>query len=256
MDESRPCRSVGRLVSDPKISLFLRRGLLGLMVGLVAVSAFASPLAAQRRRRRQPTPAQIERARTLFVEGSQHYAAGRLGQALERFLGAWRIVPSPDLAYNVARTHDRMGDAQHAIEFYRHYLSQAAPDAAERAEVEGRIRDLEAMAQRQRDQIRRLPPSNTQLAQEARTFFERGIRMFQRRQYEAAMAAFTAAYNFTRPNPPAEVVYNLGMTAERLERLQDAIDYYREYARMLPRESAERRRVTAHVAELRERRHR
>ncbi|MCA9606341.1 MAG: hypothetical protein KC619_12130 [Myxococcales bacterium] len=208
----------------------------------------AAPVLAQQQR---PNREQIERARALFVRGSEHYQAGRLNEALEDFLASWRIVQSPELAYNVARTYERTADHNHAIQFYRHYLQRAAPDAAERADVERRIAEMEEITRRQRGQIRTLPPSQGELAQEARTFFERGVTMYRRRQYEAAMAAFTAAYNYTRPNPPAEVLYNLAMTCERLERRQDAIDYYREYARTLPRDSAERREIDAHVAELR-----
>lgn len=202
------------------------------------------------RRHREPTPQQIEQARNLFVEGTQHYQAGQLDDALERFLAAWRLVPSPELAYNVARTYERMGDAQHGVEFYRHYLQQAAPDAAERQDVERRIGELESIAQRQREQIIALPPSEDELTQEARTFFERGVSMFRRHRYEAAMAAFTAAYNFARL---PEVIYNLAVTAERLDRTQDAIDYFREYARSLPRESAERPMIDRRVEQLRAR---
>ncbi len=220
------------------------------LLALVLVGALALP-AGLEAQDAPPTRAQIEQARTLFVRGTQHYQAGRLNEALEDFLGAWRILPGPELAYNVARTYERIADHSRAIQFYRHYLQRAAPDAAERADVERRIRAMEDIARRQRGQIRELPPSQDQLAQEARTFFERGVTMYRRRQYEAAMAAFTAAYNFTRPSPPAEVLYNLAMTAERLERRQDAIDYYREYARTLPRDSEERREIDAHVAELR-----
>ncbi|MEC7520317.1 MAG: tetratricopeptide repeat protein [Myxococcota bacterium] len=209
---------------------------------------FPAQADAQRRGRRAPTPAQVERARTLFVQGSEHYQAGRLDQALEAFLEAWRAVPSPELAYNVARTYERMGEAQRGIEFYRHYLRRAAPDATEREEVEGRIRELEAIARRQREQIMTAPPSDDALTREARTFFERGVAMFRRRQYEAAMQAFTAAYNFARL---PEVVYNLAVTAERLDRTQDAIDFFREYARSLPRDSAERAIVDRRVRELR-----
>lgn len=226
---------------------------IGLVLAALLGFAVAAPAEAQRR---EPTRAQLDRAQALFIEGSRHYQAGRLNEALERFLGAWRIVPNPDLAYNVARTYERMSDSQHAIEFYGFYLRRAAPDAAEREDVERRIRELEDVARRLRGQIRTLPPSDDTLAQEARTWFERGIRMYRRRHYEAAMAAFTAAYNFTRPNPPAEVVYNLGMTAERLEHRQDAIDYYREYARMLPRDSAERRAIDEQVRRLRAQRNR
>lgn len=215
---------------------------------LIPALLFPAQADAQRRGRRAPTPAQVERARTLFVQGSEHYQAGRLDQALEAFLEAWRAVPSPELAYNVARTYERMGEAQRGIEFYRHYLRRAAPDATEREEVEGRIRELEAIARRQREQIMTAPPSDDALTREARTFFERGVAMFRRRQYEAAMQAFTAAYNFARL---PEVVYNLAVTAERLDRTQDAIDFFREYARSLPRDSAERAIVDRRVRELR-----
>lgn len=199
---------------------------------------------------RAPSQAQVERARLLFTQGTQHYQGGRLDEALTAFLEAWRIVPGPELAYNVARTYERMGDGPHGIEFYQHYLRHAAPDAAERADVERRIAELEAIARRQREQIVALPPSQDELTQEARTFFERGVAMFRRRQYQAAMEAFTAAYNFARL---PEVIYNLAVTAERLNRTQDAIDYFREYARTLPRDSAERPMIDRRVEQLRAR---
>lgn len=218
------------------------------LLAVVAVALISiAPLGVEAQRR-EPTPEQIERARQLFVEGTQHYQAGRLNEALEQFLAAWRIVPSPELAYNVARTYERIGDTQRGVEFYRHYLRQAAPDAAERQNVERRIAELEAIARRQREQIIALPPSEDELTQEARTFFERGVTMFRRRRYDAAMAAFTAAYNFARL---PEVIYNLAVTAERLGRTQDAIDYFREYARSLPRESAERPMIDRRVEQLR-----
>lgn len=219
-----------------------------LVLGLVLETGAVGTASAQRPR--QPTAAQIDHARELFVSGSQHYQAGRLQEALDAFLEAWRTVPNPELAYNVARTYERMGDSQHGIEFYRHYLRRAAPDAAERQDVERRIAELEAISVRQREQIMTLPPSQDALTQEARTFFERGVAMFRRRQYEAAMAAFTAAYNFARL---PEVIYNLAVTAERLGRTQDAIDYFREYARSLPRDGAERAIIDRRVRELRER---
>lgn len=198
---------------------------------------------------RDPSPQQIVRARVLFAEGTQHYQAGRLDEALSRFLEAWRIVPGPELAYNVARTYERMGDAPHGVEFYQHYLRDA-PDGPERQDVERRIRELESIARRQREQIIALPPSQDELTQEARTFFERGVAMYRRRRYDAAMVAFTAAYNFARL---PEVVYNLAVTAERLGRTQEAIDYFREYARSLPRDSAERPMIDRRVEQLRAR---
>lgn len=223
----------------------MTRVALGLALLLVGIAA---PSSAQRR---TPTSADIERARALFAEGSEHYRAGRLDEALARFLPAWRLVPTPELAYNVARTAERMGDASRAIEFYRHYLQRAEPTADERRDIERRIAELEAVARRQREQIAAIPPSDDELTQEARIFFERGVSMFRRRRYEAALAAFTAAYRFARL---PEVIYNLAVTSERLGRTQDAIDYFREYARSLPRDGAERRIIERRIAELRERR--
>ncbi len=224
------------------------------VLSLTAATSFAAaqqrPSKQQRPSPQPPSPQQLDEARRLFIEGTQHYQAGRLDEALQRFLAAWRIVPSPELAYNVARTYERMGDSQRGIEFYRNYLRQAAPDAAERQDVERRIGELEAIARRQREQIMTVPPSDDELTQEARTFFLRGVTMFRRRRYDAAMAAFTAAYNFARL---PEVIYNLAVTAERLDRTQEAIDYFREYARSLPRDSVERPMIDRKVRELRER---
>lgn len=229
-------------------SILVPRGVTRRLLSALAALLLCFAAVSAEAQRRDPSAAEIERARQLFVEGTEHYQAGRLNEALERFLAAWRIVPGPELAYNVARTYERMADAQHAVEFYRHYLRQAASDAAERQDVERRIGELESIARRQREQIIALPPSEDELTQEARTFFERGVTMFRRRRYDAAMAAFTAAYNFARL---PEVIYNLAVTAERLGRTQDAIDYFREYARTLPRDSVERPLIDRRVEQLR-----
>lgn len=251
MLESFPSLRVSSLVSPTDCHSpvsRLRSGALG-----AALATLCSILPASALAQHHPSPQQVEHARQLFSEGSQLYSEGQLDAALQKFLQAWRMVPNPDLAYNVARTYERMGDARHGIEFYRHYLRHAAPDAAERDNVQHRIAELEAIARRQREQIIAAPPSNDELTREARTFFLRGVSMFQRRRYEAAMAAFTAAYNFARL---PEVIYNLAVTADRLGRSQDAIDYFREYARSLPRDSAERAMIDHRVHRLREQRRR
>jgi tetratricopeptide (TPR) repeat protein len=69
------------------------------------------------------------------------------------------------------------------------------------------------------------------MTDEAQRFFERGVAMFRRRRYDAALAAFTAAYRFA---PLPEVIYNLAVASERTEHYGDAIDYYREYLRARP----------------------
>ena len=173
----------------------------------------------------------VVRARTLFGEGIAAYDAGRLEEAATKLAEAYGLVPTPELAFNVARIYERMGEAEKAIAHFRLYLRDGTPSAPERADIERRLAGLDALRQRQRDQIFAAPPSTDDLTAEARTFFLRGVTMFQGRHFDAAMQAFTAAYNFARL---PEVIYNLAITAEKLTRTQDAIDYYREFLRARP----------------------
>lgn len=189
----------------------------------------------------------VQRARTLFGEGLAAYEAGRLDEAATKLAEAYRLVPTPDLAFNVARIYERMGESEKGVAHFRIYLRDGSPSATERADIERRIAALEALRQRQRDQIFAAPPSTDELTAEARTFFLRGVTMFQGRHYDAAMQAFTAAYSFARL---PEVIYNLAITAQKLERTQDAIDYYREFLRARP-DDPNRTQIEATVRELR-----
>jgi tetratricopeptide (TPR) repeat protein len=191
--------------------------------------------------------AALTQVRALFAEGVAAYEAGRLDEALAKLGEAYRLHPSPDLAFNVARVCERMGEAAQGILYFGHYLRDGAPTEAERADVARRIAGLEALAARQRDQIFAAPASTDALTAEARTFFQRGVAMFQRRAFGAAMQAFTAAYGFARL---PEVVYNLAITAEKLGRAQEAIDYYREFLRARP-EDPSRAQIEARLRTLR-----
>jgi tetratricopeptide (TPR) repeat protein len=194
----------------------------------------------------------VARAQVLFQEGIAAYEAGRLDEALRKLRDAHRLTRSPELAFNVARVYERMGDAAGAQRYFRMYLQQGHPTDAERADIERRIQVLQELARRQRDQVFAAPPSNDELTAEARTFFLRGVSMFRRRQYQAALDAFMAAHNFAPQLH--EVVFNLAVTNERLNRLQDAIDWYAEYLR-LRRDAPDRAQVTAKRDELRARLH-
>ncbi len=189
----------------------------------------------------------LSRARALFAEGLAAYQAGRLDEARARLDDAYRLRPSAELAFNVARVCERMGEAEQGIAYFQLYLRDGAPGEGERADVARRIAGLEALRARQRDQIFAAPASTDELTAEARTFFLRGVAMFQRRAFEAAMQAFTAAYGFARL---PEVVYNLAITAEKLDRAQEAIDYYREFLRARP-EDPSRATIEARVRALR-----
>lgn len=171
------------------------------------------------------------RARDLFTRGVAAYEAGRLDEAADLLAQADALLPSPELAFNIGRVYERMGRVAEAETYYRRYLRDAAPDDAVRADVEARIAALEELERRHRDAVMSLPPSSDEMTAEAQRFFERGVAMFRRRRYDAALAAFTAAYRFA---PLPEVIYNLAVASERTEHFGDAVDYYREYLRARP----------------------
>jgi tetratricopeptide (TPR) repeat protein len=210
-----------------------------LILTLGATSALAQESRAER----------IERARTLFVEGSAAYDAGRLREALQKMKAAHAVYRRPEFAFNIARVLERMGEAEHAISWFRVYLAHGRPSAEERADVDTRIAALEELQSRQASQLIARAPTTEELSQESREFFENGVAMYERGAYEAAMQAFEYVQQLGRF---PELDYNMALTAERLARYRDAADHYREYLRSR-RDAAERARIEAHIRELQER---
>lgn len=214
---------------------------LAVVLSMALTGAFAVHVSAQ-------DEAALARARDRFAAGLAAYDAGRLDEAARLLLEADAMVHFPELTFNIARVYERMGEAREAIRFFERYLREARIEEAERADVERRIAAMRELERRMRDQVMTIPPTGDEMTQEARTFFERGVAMFRRRRFDAALQAFTAAYNFARL---PEVVYNLAVASERTNQRQDAVDYYREYLRMRP-DGADRAHVERRITALRE----
>lgn len=228
----------------PSLRAITRSLLTGLFaaLALAALALTAVPAGAQ-------DPGAVARAEQLFTQGLAAYDAGRLDEAARLLREADAIVHTPELSFNLGRVYERMGEAREAIRWFERYLLEARPEGEARADVERRIAGMRELDRRMREQVVTAPPSSDEMTQEARVFFERGVAMFRRRRYDAALQAFTAAYNFARL---PEVVYNLAVASERTGHLQDAIDYYREYLRARP-DGPDRAHVERKIAELRER---
>ncbi len=96
----------------------------------------ASPLATQR-----------------YQNGRRLYAAGDLPGAAAEFRSALTLFPdSPKLAFNLARTLERLGEMQEAAAFYRRYLV-LAPSADDRATVEALATALERRVEAERPRL-------------------------------------------------------------------------------------------------------
>ena len=198
---------------------------------------------------------QMSRARDLFVEGMRAYQANDFGRAVTLLTQVDAIVPSAELAYNIAYCYQRMADPDHAVQFFRRYLETGSPSEAARTDVEARIAQMEALRARQRDATMALPPSMDAMTADAAALFASGQEMFRRRRYAPALQAFSAAaaaFQAVGVEVP-ELVYNLAVTSEHLRSLDDAADYSDEYLRQRPRDP-EAERIRAHATELRQRR--
>ncbi|MBX7196791.1 MAG: hypothetical protein K1X94_32370 [Sandaracinaceae bacterium] len=204
-----------------------------------------------------PDGPEMTRARELFAEGMRAYQANDFGHAVTLLAQVDAIVPSAELAYNIAYCYQRMADPDHAEQYFRRYLETGQPTDAERADVEVRIAQMQALRARQHDITMTLPPTMDAMTADAAALFASGQEMFRRRRYRPAFQAFSAAaaaFQAVDIEVP-ELVYNLAVTAERLEQLDDAADYYAEYLRQRPHDP-EADAMRAHIEQLRNRRRR
>jgi tetratricopeptide (TPR) repeat protein len=198
----------------------------------------------------QPAAAesQLVRAKRCFEAAQAAYAAGKLNEARESFACAFAIAPSPELAWNLARVYERTGEASRGIHFYTLYLESDSVKPDERADIERRLAALEALRDRQRAQVKGTLPAETELSDEARSLFFRGVKAYRGAQYDAALAAFTAALHESHA---PELLYNAAITCERLHKPSDVLQYFRAYLAARP-DADDRTDVAARITQLRQ----
>src|SRR5262249_26215114 len=95
--------------------------------------------------------------RDHFQQGRTHYELKEYAEALKEFKDGYRVVRDPVFLFNIAQCHWKLGDIQVALGFYRDYLRRA-PGAANRAEVEKRIEELEKQAKQAKPAPRQPAP--------------------------------------------------------------------------------------------------
>lgn len=99
--------------------------------------------------------AQVDR---LNEQGASHYARREYRQAIDLFSKALAIDPDPNLLFNIARCHERLGEIQAAIDNYELFLSTPGADA------QGRSRAQEALTALRKTQAPTTAPSPTDSA--------------------------------------------------------------------------------------------
>jgi tetratricopeptide (TPR) repeat protein len=110
----------------------------GAVSSVVVVAYFAGAGVAQA----APDESQLAAAKQHYAAATKFYDLAEYEGALREFKEAYRAVEDPAFLFNIAQCHRKLGHTQDAITFYRNYLRRA-PSAANRAEVERRIAELE-----------------------------------------------------------------------------------------------------------------
>lgn len=78
-----------------------------------------------------------------FKKGEAQYNKGEFTRAIAEFTRAHELSPHPTCLFNIARSHENLGNYPQALDFYRQALAlTAAP--VDRIDIERRIRNIES----------------------------------------------------------------------------------------------------------------
>jgi hypothetical protein len=84
------------------------------------------------------------------MKAREAFAAGRYDQALDLFAKLYAETLHPVYLRNIGRCHQKMREPQKAIDAFKDYLAKSKKiPADERAEVEGYIKEMEALREEQ-----------------------------------------------------------------------------------------------------------
>jgi hypothetical protein len=91
-----------------------------------------------------------KQANQLEMKGRESFAAGRYDEALQTFAKLYAETLHPVYLRNIGRCHQKMREPEKAIDTFHDYLAKTKTGkdkitADERAEIEGYIKDMQAM---------------------------------------------------------------------------------------------------------------
>jgi tetratricopeptide (TPR) repeat protein len=88
-------------------------------------------------------------ARDHYIKGTRAYELGLYDEAIAEYMAAYKAKDDPALLFNLGQAHRLAGHAAEALRFYKTYLAKL-PEAANRADVESKIRELKEIVEKQK----------------------------------------------------------------------------------------------------------
>lgn len=131
---------------QPSCSSFVLR-VLALGVGVTVLTSSLPAIAAPAPEGEGESIDTETRAMNAYREGQEAYDAGDYAKALELFLEAQSLYPSPDFHYNIGKCHEALENYKQAVISYKAYLrsynSAYGEDPADKANIQNKIDRLE-----------------------------------------------------------------------------------------------------------------
>ena len=117
----------------------MNRSIIVLAIAFASLAIVApTPALAQ-----QPSPGDITKAKAAFGEGKKLFDAGDFAEAAAKFKESYKLSKNPVLLYNIGYSNEKAGQDDIALFYYRKFLTDAPPEAAQRAEVVDKVKELE-----------------------------------------------------------------------------------------------------------------
>lgn len=117
----------------------MNRSIIALAIAVATLAIIApTPALAQ-----QPSAADMTKAKAAFGEGKKLFDAGDFAEAAGKFKESYKLSKNPVLLYNIGFANEKAGQDDIALFYYRKFLTDAPADAAQRAEVTDKVKELE-----------------------------------------------------------------------------------------------------------------
>lgn len=109
------------------------------IIVVAGVFAVGAPLTAEADKGQKDST--HSKAAEHYKSGKRAYSLGNYEDALAAFTEAYNLSEKPDLLYNLAVCHEKLGQTDKAIAYYELYLEEK-PDASDKDKVNEKIRTL------------------------------------------------------------------------------------------------------------------